>query len=152
MKQATLHSYEGNIKEVYYNDEEFPYPEGQLIISRTDLAGRITHVNQAFVILSGYSREELLWQPHSIIRHPDMPKVAFKGLWDTIQTGQKWHGYVKNLRKDGRFYWVYATVVANYRGNVIEGYTSVRRQPPREKIEHFSELYKKLLAEEKANG
>lgn len=152
MNKHTVHRYyEGYEKELFYNDEEFPYPEGQLIISRTDLAGNITHLNQAFVLLSGYTREELLKQPHSILRHPDMPRAAFKGLWDTVQAGKKWHGYVKNLRKDGRFYWVYATVVPNYRGDVIEGYTSVRRQPSREKIVYYSALYEKFLAEERDN-
>lgn len=152
MKTITHQFYDGRQEEINYINEEFPYPEGQLIISRTDLAGNITHFNQAFVILSGYTREELLKQQHSILRHPDMPRAAFKGLWDTVQAGKKWHGYVKNLRKDGRFYWVYATVVPNYHGDIIEGYTSVRRQPSREKIAYYTEVYKKLLEEEKENG
>lgn len=151
-KRVIQHYYDGSNKEIVYHDEEFPYPEGQLIISRTDVNGYITHLNQAFVILSGYEREELLKQPHSILRHPDMPRAAFKGLWDTVWQGKKWHGYVKNLRKDGRYYWVYATVVPNFNGDTIEGFTSVRRQPSRAKIAYYSAVYEKLLAEEKANG
>lgn len=147
-ERMTLTFYDGVTRDIGVVDKQYPYPEGQLIISRTDLDGIITHANKAFVILSGYTREELMGQPHYIIRHPDMPRAAFKDLWDTIWQGKKWHGYVKNLRKDGGYYWVYATVVANYRDGQIEGFTSVRRQPPEEKIIEMGNLYKKMLAEE----
>ena len=148
-KIMTLTFYDGQTREIGVTQECFPYPEGQLIISRTDLVGNITHANGAFVMLSGYSKDELLGQPHYIIRHPDMPRAAFKDLWDTIHEGKKWHGYVKNLRKDGGHYWVYATVVANYRDGEIEGFTSVRRQASEEKIAEMESLYQKMLAEEK---
>lgn len=146
----TLQYYGDFERTVYTTDEETLFPEGYLIVSRTDLDGVITHANDAFVHMSGWERDELIGTPHSILRHPDLPKVAFKGLWDDVQAGKKWHGYVKNLRKDGGFYWVYATIIPNVRGGKIVGYTSVRRQPSREKIAEMSALYKELKAQETA--
>lgn len=145
----TLNYYGGFSHTVYTTDKEVLFPEGYLIVSRTDLDGIITHANEAFVYMSGWKREELIGQPHSILRHPDLPKVAFKGLWDDVRAGKKWHGYVKNLRKDGGFYWVYATIIPNVRNGKIVSYTSVRRQPSRSKIEELSALYAKLVAEER---
>ncbi|MDO5625977.1 MAG: PAS domain-containing protein [Pseudomonadota bacterium] len=146
---AREHTYnDGSARTVQVSDREIPYPDGRLIISRTDLDGRITHANDAFVELSGYSREELIGQPHAILRHPDMPRAAFKDLWATVQAGKKWHGYVKNLCKDGSHYWVYATAVPNVRGGKTVGYTSVRRKPSRKKIEELTALYKQWLATE----
>ncbi|MCV6613440.1 MAG: PAS domain-containing protein [Cellvibrionaceae bacterium] len=135
-------------RRLYVSEEEVPYPDGRLIVSSTDLQGIITFCNDSFVQMSGYSEEELMGQPHSILRHPDIPRVAFVDLWQTVQAGKRWQGYVKNLRKDGRFYWVYATVVPNKRGGVIKGYTSVRRKPSRSKVAEAEALYKKLLAEQ----
>ena len=146
----TLKYYGDFERTVYTTDEETLFPEGYLIVSRTDLDGIITHANEAFVHMSCWERDELIGKPHSILRHPDLPKVAFKGLWDDVQAGKKWHGYVKNLRKDGGFYWVYATIIPNVRGGKIVGYTSVRRQPSREKIAEMSALYKELKAQETA--
>ena len=147
--QARQHAYhDGSSRTVHVSAREIPYPQGRLIISRTDLNGIITHANEAFVELSGYTREELIGQPHAILRHPDMPRAAFKDLWDTLNAGKKWHGYVKNLRKDGSHYWVYATAVPNVRGGKVVGYTSVRRQPSRKKIEELSAVYKDWLAKE----
>ncbi|HPL77443.1 MAG TPA: PAS domain-containing protein [Burkholderiaceae bacterium] len=141
---------DGSSRTVYATDVEKPFPEGHLIVSRTDLNGIITHANDAFVEMSGWAREELIGAPHHILRHPDMPKIAFKGLWDDIAAGKKWHGYVKNLRKDGAFYWVYATAVPNIRNGVIVGYTSVRRKPSRTRINELVPVYAQWLAEEKA--
>ena len=146
--EAYLQYSDGTGRRVYFTDTEVPFPEGRLIVSRTDLQGLITHANDAFVEMSGYAREELIGAPHHILRHPDMPRLAFKGLWDTLSSGQKWHGYVKNLRKDGAHYWVYATAVANIRNGKAVGYTSVRRKPSRKKIEEISALYKEWLAAE----
>ncbi len=147
----TLTYHDGSKRNVLVTDIETPFPSGELIVSRTDPKGIITMANEAFVIMSGYTREELMEQPHHILRHPDMPAAAFKDLWDTVEAGKKWHGYVKNLRKDGGYYWVYATIVPNVRDGKIVGYTSVRREPSRSKIEESLELYRKLLAEEKKN-
>jgi aerotaxis receptor len=148
--EARLTYTDGSARTVYTTEVEVPFPEGRLIVSSTDLAGIITHANDAFVEMSGYAREELIGAPHHILRHPDMPKIAFKGLWDTIAAGQKWHGYVKNLRKDGAYYWVYATAVPNIRKGVIVGYTSVRRKPSRTRIAELVPVYRQWLEEERA--
>lgn len=140
--------HDGSTRRVFVTNIETPFPTGKLIVSRTDRAGIITHVNRSFVEMSGYSEEELIGQPHSILRHPDMPRAAFKGLWDVVKTGQKWHGYVKNLRKDGGFYYVYATIVPNVRNGEIVGYTSVRREPSRRKMEEALALYSQLIKAE----
>jgi PAS domain S-box-containing protein len=149
-RECRLTYTDGSSRTVYVTEIEVPFPEGRLIVSRTDLNGIITHANDAFVEMSGWSREELIGAPHHILRHPDMPKVAFKGLWDDLKAGKKWHGYVKNLRKDGSFYWVYATAVPNIRNGVVVGYTSVRRKPSRTRIAELEPLYRQWLAEEKA--
>ena len=146
---CTLTYSDGKSRTVLICDEEVPFPEGKLIVSRTNLQGLITHCNQSFIEMSGFSEQELIGQPHYILRHPDMPAVAFKDLWDTIQTGKKWHGYVKNLRKDGRYYWVYATVIPNVRDNQIVSYTSVRRKPSRKVVENCIALYADLKQKEK---
>lgn len=140
--------FDGSTKEMLVKDEEIPYPEGKLIVSRTDKNGIITHCNQSFVDMSGYQEEELIGQPHSILRHPDMPRAAFKDLWDTLERGEKWSGYVKNLRKDGKYYWVYAIAIPNVRNGETVGYTSVRRKPSRTQIDACIGLYANMLKEE----
>jgi len=98
-----------------------------IISSTTDPKGRILEVSDAFCHISGYSREELVGKPHNIIRHPDMPKSAFKEMWETIQQGKSWKGKVKNLKKDGGYYWVYANIEPLFdRKNHIEGYAAIR--------------------------
>jgi PAS domain S-box-containing protein len=129
-----LSYFDGTTRRVLVTDLEAPYPEGRLIVSRTDPEGIITHVNQSFVDMSGYSKEELLGSPHCILRHPDMPAAAFTDL--------KWQGYVKNLRRDGGYYWVKATVIPNVRGGRVVGYTSVRRKPSRQKVAECIRLYR----------
>lgn len=145
-----LKFYDGSERTVYATQNELPYPDGKLIVSRVDLNGMITHANDAFVDISGYTKDELIGKPHHILRHPEMPKAAFKDLWETVKSGKKWHGYVKNLCKDGSYYWVYATAVPNVRRGETVGYTSVRRKPSRSKIAETEQLYAKMLAEEKA--
>ncbi|MFJ2995049.1 methyl-accepting chemotaxis protein [Pandoraea sp. NPDC087047] len=108
---------------------EFVIGEHQYLISRTDLKGRITYANPAFVEVSGYSRDELLGAPHNVVRHPDMPSEAFGDLWETIKRGDTWTGLVKNRRKNGDFYWVLATVTPTLENNAVVGYTSVRVRP-----------------------
>lgn len=147
--EARLTYTDGSTRTVYCTQTEVPFPDGRLIVSRTDLAGIITHANDAFVEMSGYARDELIGAPHHILRHPDMPKLAFKGLWDTLVAGQKWHGYVKNLRKDGSYYWVYATAVPNVRAGQIVGYTSVRRKPSRSRIAELVPVYSQWLEQER---
>jgi PAS domain S-box-containing protein len=144
-KETVLDLYGNGSRKVFYTDIETPYPDGKLIVSTTDKAGVITHVNQSFIEMSGYSEDELIGTPHSILRHPDMPAVAFKGLWDTVNKGEKWQGFVKNLRKDGGYYWVKATVIPNIRNGQVVGYTSVRRKPSRTKVNECIQLYPTLF-------
>ncbi|HXH03804.1 MAG TPA: PAS domain-containing protein [Candidatus Competibacteraceae bacterium] len=144
-REHVLHYHDGRTRRVLVSEVETPYPDGRLIVSRTDPTGIITHANESFVEMSGYRREELIGQPHCILRHPDMPAAAFQDLWQTLARGEKWHGYVKNLRKDGGYYWVYATVIANVRHGQVVGYTSVRRKPARRKVEEMAMLYRSML-------
>ncbi len=143
-REKVLTFHDDSQRKVFYTEVEFPVPDGRLIVSRTDLKGAITHANESFVEMSGYTREELIGAPHSILRHPEMPAAAFQGLWSTLAEKKKWHGYVKNLRKDGGFYWVYATVIPNIRGGEVLGYTSVRRRPSKMKVKEAEALYETL--------
>ena len=112
------------------------------LVSETDAKGVITFANDDFCKIACYELDELLGQPHSIVRHKDMPKVAFKSLWDTIQKGETWTGYVKNATKDGGYYWVFATVYPFESCDGTKGYLSCRRKPSREEIEIHEALYK----------
>ncbi len=127
--------YQGRARKIFVVDREIPYPDGRLIVSRTNAEGVITQANTAFIDMSGYSREELIGQPHCILRHPDLPSAIFKDMWEHIQANKPWYGYVKNLRKDGCYYWVYASVNPTYRDGELVAVTSVRRKPSREKVE-----------------
>ena len=101
-------------------------PKEELIVSRTDLKGNITYANETFALISGYSIDELIGKPHSIVKHPDMPKSIFKELWKSLETKGSWSGIVKNLRKDEGFYWVYAEISEVIKdGNLVE-YKSIR--------------------------
>ncbi|MCB1620840.1 MAG: PAS domain-containing protein [Thiothrix sp.] len=142
--QTRIRYFDGHSRDALIREHEVPFPDGRLIVSRTDTCGIITHCNQAFVEMSGYPERELIGQPHSILRHPDMPRAAFQDLWETVQAGRKWHGHVKNLRKDGSCYWVLATVIPNVRHGRIAGYTSVRRKPARSRIHESIALYARL--------
>ncbi|MBL1259777.1 MAG: PAS domain-containing protein [Thiotrichaceae bacterium] len=136
--------HDGTQRKVLFTNIETQLPEGRLIVSRTDLNGLITDVNPSFIEMSAYHKDELIGQPHYILRHPEMPSAAFNDLWSTVKQRSKWHGYVKNLRKDGGFYWVYATVIANIRNGAITGFTSVRRRASRTKIDESETLYQTL--------
>ncbi|MBW6391387.1 methyl-accepting chemotaxis protein [Billgrantia antri] len=105
---------------------EYKLGDEHLLITRTDLEGRITYANSAFVEVSGYDHEELIGAPHNLIRHPDMPSEAFDDLWKTIKKGDTWQGVIKNRRKDGDHYWVRATVTPILEEGKCQGYTSVR--------------------------
>ncbi|QMT30468.1 PAS domain-containing protein [Alysiella filiformis] len=144
----TLNNHDSTTRTVYTTDVETSFPDGCLITSRTDLNGIITHANEAFITMSGWERDEIIGQPHHMLRHPDMPKAAFADLWATVQRGEKWNGYVKNLRKDGGFYWVYATVIPNIRNGQTVGFTSVRRKPARAKIDEMQKIYQEMLQNE----
>ncbi len=127
--------------------------EEDFIVSTTDLQGRITYGNRIFIEFSGYSESELIGAQHNIIRHPDMPRGIFKWLWDAIQGGNECFAYVKNLAKDGSFYWVFANVTPLFDMNGrIEGYFSVRRKPRPEALAVVSELYRQMLDAEMRAG
>jgi PAS domain S-box-containing protein len=136
------------------NNFENVLPENEIIVSKTDTKGVITYVNEGFMHLAKYKEFELLGRPHNMIRHPDMPKVIFKLLWDYIKSGKEINAYVKNLSKDGSYYWVFANVTPSYdkNGRII-GYYSVRRKPKKETINSIiAPLYKKLIEAERVNG
>ncbi len=133
-------------KETFLKEEDF-------IVSKTDLKSRILYGNKIFIDISGYSEEELLGSPHNILRHPDMPRCAFKVLYDHIQNKKEWFGYVKNMKKDGGFYWVFANIspTLDENNNIIE-YYSVRRKP-REGFKNIIEpLYQQLKSLEQSGG
>ncbi|UYG00077.1 PAS domain-containing methyl-accepting chemotaxis protein [Halomonas sp. GD1P12] len=116
------------------------------LVSRTDLEGNITYANPAFVAISGYTRDELIGAPHNIIRHPDMPPVAFKDLWQTARAQKTWRGLVKNRCKNGDHYWVEASVTPIIENDEVVGYTSVRIQASREAIDRAQRVYAEVNA------
>ncbi|OWY38512.1 chemotaxis protein [Xenophilus sp. AP218F] len=123
---------------------EQPFERG-MIVSRTDLKGCITHVNDAFVAISGFSREELLGKNHNIVRHPDMPPILFEDLWQTMKRERPWRGLVKNRCKNGDHYWVDALVVPVRENGVATGYMSVRSPASREAVRQAEQRYPQLL-------
>lgn len=123
---------------------EYAFPAGQALVSTTDLQGRILYCNPAFIEVSGYIREELLGQPHNMIRHPDMPEEAFRDMWQTIESGQPWSGLVKNRRKNGDHYWVMANVTPLLDGDRPVGYMSVRTLPDRQQVSEAETLYARM--------
>ena len=114
--------------------KEYVLPDGTMIVSKTDLKGRIIYANRDFGEASGFSEAELMGQPHNLVRHPDMPEEAFEDLWRTLQQGRPWTGIVKNRRKNGDHYWVVANATPVREGDSITGYMSVRTVPAREQV------------------
>ena len=136
-------------KPITPTDEEVTFDDNQIIVSKTDLKGRMTYVNRVFMEISGYTENELLGQPHNLIRHPDMPRTVFKFLWDTINDGQEIFAYVKNMTKSGAYYWVFAHVTPTIGANgQITHFHSNRRTPDRDALEKIIPLYDSLLKEE----
>lgn len=132
---------------------ELKMKEGEFIVSKTDLRGKITYGNETFIQLSGYTENELLHAPHNILRHEEMPKLIFKLLWERIQEPEGIYAYVKNKTKNGDYYWVFAYVTPSFdaSGNKI-GYYSVRRRPSPNSIAVIEPLYRELLRIERQNG
>lgn len=126
------------------------FREDEVIVSKTDLKGRLTYVNRVFMTISGYQESELLGEPHSLIRHPEMPRSIFKLLWDTIGSGREIFAYVINQCKNGNHYWVMAHVTPSFdKNNQIIGYHSNRRVPDRDVLNStVIPLYHKILTEE----
>ncbi len=134
-------------------NREITLKETDFIVSKTDERGKILYGNKSFIDISGYKESELLHQPHSILRHPDMPKIVFKLLWNRLKDKKEIFAYVKNISKDGSFYWVYANVTAtldNY-GKIVDLH-SVRRKPSAKAMEIIPSLYKQLQQEERSSG
>ena len=124
---------------------EYVLKDTDFLVSQTDDKGKILFANEDFCKIAGYSLEELIGKPHSIVRHSDMPRAAFQDLWDTVKNGKIWTGYVKNSTKDGGYYWVYATVYPNigcHEGRC--GYMSCRRKASTVEINEAERLYKTM--------
>jgi PAS domain S-box-containing protein len=128
---------------------ERTFAEDEIIVNKTDVKGIITYANTTFLKVALYSEEEILGQPHNIIRHPDMPRCVFKLLWDTIESGSEIFAYVKNMAKNGDFYWVFAHVTPSFNSaKQIVGFHSSRRLPDRRQVQTADGLYRKLKQEE----
>lgn len=129
---------------------ECPMGEEELIVSKTDMTGRITYANDVFLRLAKFPLDEVIGAPHSLVRHPDMPRSVFKLLWDTIQAKREIFAYVLNMARDGDHYWVFAHVTPTFdgAGNIV-GYHSNRRKPDASQIAKIKELYSAVLTEER---
>ncbi|MEO0035357.1 MAG: hypothetical protein RLZZ501_1380, partial [Pseudomonadota bacterium] len=136
---------------VHLSGVERTFDRDQIIVSKTDLKGRIIYANEVFISLAGYTEAELLGQPHSIIRHPDMPRCVFKLLWGTIEAGREIFAYVKNRSRNGDHYWVLAHVTPTFdsTGRIVS-YHSNRRSPRREAVAKVEALYQELLTIERS--
>jgi len=134
-------------------NKELKMKSDEFIVSKTDTKGKITYCNEIFMKMAGYEENELLGKPHSIIRHPDMPKVVFKLLWDRINQKEEIFAYVKNLSKDGGYYWVFANVTASVdmRGNII-GHYSVRIKPNEDAVKLMTSVYAQMVDLERTGG
>ncbi|MCB1996804.1 MAG: methyl-accepting chemotaxis protein, partial [Rhodoferax sp.] len=125
--------------------QEYPLRDGMTIVSRTDLKGRITYVNDDFVEAAGFTLDELIGQPHNLVRHPDMPEQAFADLWQTLKAGRPWTGLVKNRRKNGDHYWVVANATPVLDGGQVTGYMSVRTRPTRQQVAAAEAAYRQFV-------
>ncbi len=134
-------------------DKEKKLSNDDFIVSKTDTAGKIIYCNKIFTKMAGYSASELIGANHNLIRHPDMPRIAFKLAWDLIQDKKEFFGFVKNLSSDGAYYWVFAYITADFdeNGRIIS-YTSFRRKPPQSAIDAIAPVYKLLVNAEKTGG
>lgn len=125
----------------------------EVIVSKTDLTGRITYVNRAFMRVANFAEADVLGEQHNLVRHPDMPRGAFKLLWDMLKQEREFFGYVKNITSEGHYYWVFANVTPDRdaHGKHI-GYFSVRRKPNRKAIETMESIYREMLSVESSAG
>jgi len=130
---------------------DYQFPDTMTLMSSTDTQSHITYANDAFVEVSGFSREEIIGQPHNLVRHPDMPTQAFADMWQTLKEGQAWTALVKNRRKNGDHYWVRANATPIQHGGVVRGYMSVRSKPEAQEVAAAEELYR-LFREGKAGS
>lgn len=134
-------------------DEEIKFEENEIIVSKTDIKGRLVYVNDVFARVAEMSTAEVIDQPHNIIRHPDMPRVIFKLLWEAIAAGEEIFAYVKNMSKTGKYYWVIAHVTPSYdETGQVNGYHSNRRSPSKKSVDEISKIYEQLLGEEQKHS
>uniref|UniRef100_UPI0010F9172A methyl-accepting chemotaxis protein n=1 Tax=Chitinivorax sp. B TaxID=2502235 RepID=UPI0010F9172A len=129
---------------------EVPLREDTMIVSKTDLKGRITYINKDFVDVSGFSEKELIGEPHNIVRHPDMPSEAYADLWATLKAGRPWTGMVKNRCKNGDYYWVQANATPIYESGQVVGFMSVRVKPTRDQVNAAEEVYRRFREKQAA--
>lgn len=125
-------------------DVETVLSDDAFLVSETDAKGTIIFANEQFCKVAEYTLDDLVGQPHNVVRHEDMPKAAFEDLWTTVKKGEVWQGYVKNKTKSGGYYWVFATVYPYKNEKKEQCYMSIRRKPSRENIEKHAELYKTM--------
>ncbi|MGY1741392.1 MULTISPECIES: PAS domain-containing protein [unclassified Blastococcus] len=130
--------------------EERTFSADELIVSKTDRRGVITYANDVFLRVGAYTRDEVIGQPHNLIRHPDMPRAVFRLLWETLESGRELFAYIQNLAADGASYWVLAHVTPSFgAGGAVVGYHSNRRRPSAGAVDRVRPLYRELLAEER---
>ncbi len=124
----------------------------ELIVSKTDLKGRITYANRTFMRLCNFSEKKLLGQPHNIIRHPDMPRGVFYAMWKCLKAKQEFFGFVKNITSDGHYYWVFANITPDYINDKVIGFYSVRRQAPKAAVIQIEQAYQQMLQIERSRS
>lgn len=123
------------------------------IVSKTDTRGRITYANRIFMDICGFAESDVLNVQHNVIRHPDMPRGVFRLMWNTLKAGDEFLGFAKNLCSDGGYYWVFANITPDYdKDEKLQGYYSVRRQPPQSALDVLMPVYKEMLAIEKQSS
>lgn len=123
---------------------EVTFAPDELIVSKTDLKGNITYANRVFMKVCNLSEPQLLNHPHNLIRHPDMPKGVFYGLWKALKSGNEFFGFVKNMTSDGHFYWVFANITPDYLDDKAIGYYSVRRNAPKKSVNTIESIYAQM--------
>ena len=149
--ESTSRAWGNPLRPTVPTGRERTFREDEIIVSKTDTTGRILYANDVFLRVAGYTEREILGQPHSIIRHPDMPRVVFALLWETLAKGSEIFAYVINLARNGDHYWVFAHVTPTFGpdGSIV-GYHSSRRVPNRRAVQTIAPIYAELLAAEQA--
>lgn len=137
---------------LYLPGSEVHFDQDEVIVSKTDLKGHITYANRVFLRIAGYTEQEVLGKPHSLIRHPSMPRGVFRLLWQTISEGKEIFAMVVNRCKNGDYYWVIAHVTPSFEGDRITGYHSNRRVPSHTAIHSISQIYADLLQVESSHS
>jgi aerotaxis receptor len=140
-------------KKIEPNSQEVVLGSGEMIVSKTDLTGRITYANRTFMRISNFAERDLLGVQHNIVRHPDMPRGVYRFMWETLKSGQEFFGLVKNMTADGAYYWVFANVTPDLDASGrMTGYFSVRRPPPADAVRAVVPLYEAMLRAEREAG